>query len=81
MTDDLACREFTELVTDYLEGALSDEDRDRFEAHLAQCPGCTTYLEQIRIMLRTLVRTHAELAPPELREELVDTFRSWRAGA
>ena len=81
MNDDMACREFTELVTDYLEGALSDEDRDRFEAHLAQCPGCTTYLEQIRIMLRTLVRTHVELAPPELREELVETFRSWRAGA
>jgi anti-sigma factor RsiW len=28
-----------ELVTDYLEGALPDAERLRFEAHLAECDG------------------------------------------
>jgi len=32
--DLLRCREFVELVTDYLEGALPAAQRDRFEAHL-----------------------------------------------
>ena len=80
MNDELTCREFTELVTEYLEGAMSAEERARFEAHLDDCPGCTTYMDQMRVMLRTLVRTHAELAPPEFREELVESFRTWRAG-
>ena len=80
MNDEITCREFTELVTEYLEGAMSSEERTRFEAHMDECEGCTTYMDQMRVMLRTLVRTHAELAPRELREELVESFRSWRAG-
>ena len=32
---DIVCQQAVELVTDYLEGALSRADRRRFEAHLA----------------------------------------------
>lgn len=42
----MTCQELVELVTEYLEGALSREDRSRFEAHVAECPGCATYLSQ-----------------------------------
>ena len=31
----MSCQELVELVTDYLEGALSEEDRSRFDEHLA----------------------------------------------
>jgi anti-sigma factor RsiW len=40
--EDLRCRELVELVTDYLEGALAPAERARFEAHVADCPGCET---------------------------------------
>ena len=39
--DDLVCQQVVELVSDYLEGALSRKDRRRFEAHLRNCPNCT----------------------------------------
>ena len=42
------CKQLVELVTDYLEGRMPDSDRARFDSHLAQCEGCTTYVEQIR---------------------------------
>ena len=45
---DLVCQQAVELVTDYLEGALSRRARRRFEAHLAGCPHCTEYLAQMR---------------------------------
>ena len=32
---ELVCQQVVELVTDYLEGALSEADRRRFERHLA----------------------------------------------
>ena len=38
---EMSCQEIVELVTDYLEGALSSTDRKRFEAHLGNCPHCT----------------------------------------
>jgi anti-sigma factor RsiW len=43
-----------ELVTDYLDGALDEARRDRFEAHLEECPDCARYLEQMRLTLRLL---------------------------
>ena len=45
---DLVCQQAVELVTDYLEDALSGADRRRYEAHLAGCPHCTEYLAQMR---------------------------------
>ncbi len=44
----LSCQELVELVTDYLEGALSPADLRRFEDHIAGCDGCTEYLAQFR---------------------------------
>ena len=34
---ELACQDFVEVVTDYLDGALSAVDHQRFEEHLAIC--------------------------------------------
>ena len=45
------------MVTDYLEGALSRRDRRRIEHHLAGCPHCTAYLEQMRETLRLTGRS------------------------
>jgi len=42
------CRQVVELMTDYLEGALSAVERARFEDHIAGCDGCRAYLAQLR---------------------------------
>ncbi len=40
----LSCKDFVEIVTEYLERTLSEAERVCFEAHLAECDGCRTYL-------------------------------------
>lgn len=75
----MVCRQAVELMTDYLEGALSPEDRARFEAHLAGCPHCTAYLEQMRVTISAIGRIDAEQLDPETRDDLVALYRSWRA--
>ena len=62
---ELACQEVVELVTSYLEDALSAEDRERFEEHLVFCDGCDNYLEQMRQTARLSGRVEAEI-PSEL---------------
>jgi anti-sigma factor RsiW len=42
--EQLSCQELVELVTDYLEGALSPVDAARFEDHIGRCTGCAAYL-------------------------------------
>lgn len=72
------CRELVELVTDYLEGALPPADRERLEAHLAGCEGCTTYLEQFRITIRLTGMLAEQQVSPDARSLLTGVFRAWR---
>ena len=48
----ITCADAVELVTDYLENALDAGDLVRFEAHLATCEGCSTFLLQIQTTVK-----------------------------
>ncbi len=76
---EMDCHELAELVTDYLEDALPEGDRRRLDAHLAECDGCTVYLEQIRTTIRLTGMLTEDQIPPEGRAELLHVFRAWRA--
>ena len=77
--DEMACRELVEVITDYLEGTMAEQDRRRFEAHLEACPYCVTYLEQMRETIESLGELTVESLSPRLREDLLAGFRGWRA--
>ena len=76
--EQLSCRELVELVTDYLEGALSGEERLRFEEHIDRCGGCRVYLEQIRQTIAVLGHVPADGLSPDAERELLEAFRGWR---
>ena len=48
----ITCRELVELVTAYVEGALSEDERARFETHLEGCEACRRFVEQMRETVR-----------------------------
>ncbi|HEU4527975.1 MAG TPA: zf-HC2 domain-containing protein [Actinomycetota bacterium] len=73
----LTCHELVELVTDYLEDALSPKDRRRVEQHLALCDGCTTYLEQMRETIRLTGMVREEQIPEDQKQALLEAFRGW----
>jgi anti-sigma factor RsiW len=75
---ELPCQEVVEMVTDYLEGALSAADRRRFEAHLVGCPHCTEYLAQMRETIRLAGRLTPEDLTPQMRTDFTDLYRRWR---
>jgi anti-sigma factor RsiW len=75
---DLVCQQVVELVTDYLEGALSGSDRRRFERHLRGCSDCTNYLEQIRITITSTGTLRLQDLSPEAEQEFTALFRQWR---
>ena len=73
---DLTCRELVELVTDYLEGALDSTTRRRVDEHLAGCPGCTAYLDEMRVTIRLTGRLTDDDIDPVMREALLHAFRA-----
>jgi anti-sigma factor RsiW len=76
--EQLSCRELVELVTDYLEGALPEGERARFEDHISRCDGCETYLAQMRQTIELVGHLPAEALSPEAERELLEAFRGWR---
>ncbi|MEM7093639.1 MAG: zf-HC2 domain-containing protein [Actinomycetota bacterium] len=82
MTDDsdfirnelrITCADAVELVTDYLDAALSESDRDDFETHLSLCEGCQVFVDQVRrtITLTSNSRdTTVELEPANMSDLL-----------
>jgi anti-sigma factor RsiW len=78
VTEEMACNELVELVTDYVEGRLPPRDVKRFESHLEICEGCRNYLEQMRETIDTLGELSEESLDEESRGRLLEAFRGWR---
>jgi predicted anti-sigma-YlaC factor YlaD len=81
MSVDLACNELVEIVTNYLDGALDEHDRSRFEEHLLVCGGCVNYLDQMRTTIEVTGRLAEQDIAPDAMAELVHAFRGWHAAS
>jgi anti-sigma factor RsiW len=75
--DELTCQELVEIVSDYLEGALPPNERERFEAHLEICEGCRRYLDQMRTTILLAGRLNEKALDPGAKDQLVQLFREW----
>ena len=73
----LTCRELVELVTDYLEGALSAEERGLFEDHLRECDGCAGHLDQMEQTIAVVGRIEVDDLSEQAKSELLAAFRGW----
>ena len=81
ITNDLACKELVEIITDYLEGTLPDHDRARFDAHLMTCAPCREYVAEMHTTLRLTGRLTVESISPGARDELLRAFRRMKASS
>lgn len=77
-TGRLTCLELVELLTEYLDGALSAPERERAEAHLARCTPCRRYLQQLRLTMQATGRLTEQSISPEAQATLLDAFRDWK---
>ncbi len=78
-SEEMTCRELVEVVTDYLEDALPDDDRARLEAHLDECPYCVAYVAQVRKTVELLGELPPALIPMRTQAALLEAFRGWRS--
>jgi anti-sigma factor RsiW len=74
---DQRCVELVELLTAYLDDALTDDVKRRFDEHLEGCEGCRAALGQWRTTARLAGRLHAEDVAdldPYVRDRLMATL-------
>jgi len=72
---EVRCIELVESLTEWMEGALDDEDRLLLEAHLATCTSCAAYVAQVRVALALLSRQRRAGPPAAVRAALLDAVR------
>jgi predicted anti-sigma-YlaC factor YlaD len=81
--DEVTCRQFVELVTDYFEGTLEPQTLSQVEEHLVLCDWCATYMEQMAMTIASL-RELREPAASEPPAALLTALRArklnWRNG-
>jgi len=70
----IVCQEFVEDVTDYLEGKLSEAEARWTEEHLAACPHCRAYLEQMRATIAALRGFAKTDVDPALRGRILSSL-------
>jgi anti-sigma factor RsiW len=76
----ICCQDLVELVTAYLDGALSSDDDERMTNHLEFCGACVEYLEQVRATTRLAKVAAIELELRPNRDTLLHTFREFTEG-
>jgi len=77
---EMVCDELVGLVTEYLEGTISDVDRARLEAHARECEWCERYIEQMRGVAGALGELGEEQPDPEALDRALEAFRRARGG-
>jgi anti-sigma factor RsiW len=84
MQEEIRCIEMVEVVTEWMEGALDDDSRAAVEEHLAICPDCIAYLDQLRAttaLVAQSVDDATEPPPADVRARLVAAFRVSRSSS
>ena len=79
LVDEVTCRQFVELITEYFEGALQPRTLSQVEEHLVMCDWCDTYLEQMQATIASL-RELGDERSPEPPDSVLAVFRARRAG-
>lgn len=79
--EEMSCRELVEVVTEYLDGAMSDTDRRRLERHLAGCSGCREVMAQFRATIEVTGRLTEDQVSDEQLSAMRGLFRRWQGSA
>ncbi len=75
---EIVCQQWVELVTDYLEGALPPKLQQAADRHLADCPHCREYLEQMRRTIAVSARLRDDDVPDDVVDALTQAFAEYR---
>jgi anti-sigma factor (TIGR02949 family) len=80
-SEDLACVELVDSLTEYLDGEVNEGERAKLERHLEGCEGCRAALDQFQTVIRLAGRlTDADVARIDTlaRDRLMAALRAMR---
>lgn len=77
---EIICQQWVEMVTDYIEGTLPPELHQAADRHLAACPHCREYLEQMRRTIDVAGHLGEGDVPDPVVDALARAFAEYQRG-
>jgi anti-sigma factor RsiW len=74
----ISCHQLIEFCLDYVEGALPDDEQQRFRRHLSLCPDCVTFFETYRKTPEVSRDALKAQMPESVRESVRSYLRTLR---
>ncbi len=78
MKDDLHCIELVARLGEYLDGAMSPEERRRFEVHMEACIGCHRFHMQLGLLRAALSKATTPPESDDVSPGLLALFSDWK---
>ncbi len=72
------CRTTIDLLAAFVDGALSGEEQQALQAHIAHCPRCVEFLESYRAASRIIREATKVEVPAEIQERLLEFLATRR---
>ena len=72
----LTCKDCIELLRDYLDGELPEDEAKRLEEHMSECPPCVDFLRTYKATPKICKWALAAKMPEELGNKLNEFLRS-----
>ncbi len=73
----MTCTEIEELLGAYTLDAVTPEEREAIEAHIAQCPNCMQQLKEMRSVVELLSLSVPQVVPPpQLKERILSAIQA-----
>lgn len=77
---EIVCRQFVEVATEYLEGAMADDTLELVEEHLTMCAWCRDYLDQLETTSAAVAQAPGDEPAAETLQALIGALRARKAG-
>ncbi len=74
---EIACQQWVEMVTDYLEGVLPPALQEAADRHLDACPPCREYLAQMRRTISVARSLRDDDVPADVVAALARAFSDY----
>lgn len=71
----LTCRDLLMGASEYLDGELGAGERNRFEEHQAECPGCRETVTSLKLTIDGIRGLSHHPEPSRLNDLLAETMR------
>jgi anti-sigma factor (TIGR02949 family) len=71
----LTCKDFLNELSEFLDGTLDREIREKLEKHVSECPNCWVVLDTTQRTIKVYKGLEPQTIPPDIHSRLMQALQ------